>query len=131
MFERPQGGERAVLVYVGLGQKITEEDEQEFESLALSAGAEVVGRLSSQRQEPSPRYLVGSGKLDELKELVAATDADLILFDHDLSPRQQKNVEDVKASGKATIPSASRTPVTTNNSSSAIPKFLYPNSVWI
>ena len=94
MFERPQGGERAVLVFVGLGQRITEEDEQEFESLALSAGADVVGRLFSQRQDPSPRYLIGAGKLEELKELVAETEADLILFDHDLSPRQQKNVED-------------------------------------
>jgi GTP-binding protein HflX len=94
LFERPRGGEQAVLLQVGLGQKPTREDSQEFESLALSAGAEIVGTLTAVRQSANPRYLIGSGKLEELKTLVEATEAELILVDHDLSPRQQKNLED-------------------------------------
>ena len=94
MFERPQRGERALLLFVGLGQGISAEDREEFESLALSAGAEIVGALDAVRQVASPRYLIGSGKLDELKALVNETDAELVLVDHHLSPRQQKNLED-------------------------------------
>ena len=79
MFERPKGGERAVLLLVGIGHKVMAEDRQEFESLALSAGAEITGVLDCVRQSPSPRYLIGSGKLDELKVLVESSDADLVL----------------------------------------------------
>ena len=93
MFERPQRGERAVLLYVSLGQGITEEDQQEFESLALTAGADIVGTLSSKRPTASPRYLIGSGKLAELQQLVEQVNAQLVLVDHCLSPRQQKNLE--------------------------------------
>jgi GTP-binding protein HflX len=93
LFERPRHGERAVLLFVGLGQKITEEDQQEFKALALSAGADIVATLSSVRQAASPRYLIGSGKLEELQAVVEEADADLVLVDHELSPRQQKNLE--------------------------------------
>jgi GTP-binding protein HflX len=93
LFERPQHGERAVLLFVSLGQRISEEDQQEFNALALSAGAEIVATLSTVRKLASPRYLIGSGKLDELKDLVEEADADLVLVDHELSPRQQKNLE--------------------------------------
>jgi GTP-binding protein HflX len=93
LFERPKRGESAVLLYVGLGHGITEEDQQEFLSLALSAGATIAGTLNAVRQAASPRYLIGTGKLDELKELVDEVDAELVLVDHELSPRQQKNLE--------------------------------------
>ena len=93
MFERPRHGERAILLHVGLGQRVTEEDEQEFHALALSAGAEIVGELTAFRQVASPRYLIGGGKLEELEALVKQTDADLVLVDHPLSPRQEKNLE--------------------------------------
>jgi len=93
LFERPRHGERAILLHVGLGQRVTEEDQQEFHALALSAGAEIVGELAAFRQIASPRYLIGGGKLEELEVLVKATDADLVLVDHPLSPRQEKNLE--------------------------------------
>ncbi|MCP4002061.1 MAG: GTPase HflX [Gammaproteobacteria bacterium] len=93
MFERPRHGERAVLLFVGLGQRVTEEDQQEFNALALSAGADIVATVSSARQVASSRYLIGSGKLEELQAVVEETDADLVLVDHELSPRQQKNLE--------------------------------------
>ena len=81
MFERPQHGERAILLYVGIGHSVSEEDREEFYSLAASAGAEIVGHLSATRKAPSPRYLIGSGKLDELTALVEESDADLVLVD--------------------------------------------------
>jgi len=93
LFERPQHGERAVLLFVGLGQRVTEEDQQEFNALALSAGADIVATLSSMRKLASSRYLIGSGKLEELQAVVEEADADLVLVDHELSPRQQKNLE--------------------------------------
>ncbi|MEE4184673.1 MAG: ribosome rescue GTPase HflX [Gammaproteobacteria bacterium] len=93
MFERPQHGERAVLLHFGLGQTVSDDDKQEFRELALSAGAEIVGDITAIRSAASPKYLIGGGKLDELAELVAATEADLVLVDHPLSPRQEKNLE--------------------------------------
>jgi len=94
LFERPQRGERAVLLHVGIGRPVTVEDQQEFYALAVSAGADVAGTLVSGRADASPRFLIGSGKLEELKALVEALDAELILVDHELSPRQEKNLED-------------------------------------
>lgn len=93
MFERPQHGERAILLHVGIGHPISEEDCEEFQALAESAGAEIVGSMSSARQTATPRFLIGSGKLDELQVLVEAADAELVLVDHELSPRQEKNLE--------------------------------------
>jgi len=95
LFERPQRGERAVLVHVGIGHPVTADDQQEFYALAVSAGADVAGTLISARAEPNPRFLIGTGKLEELKSLVEDLDAELILIDHELSPRQEKNLEDV------------------------------------
>jgi GTP-binding protein HflX len=93
LFERPQRGERAVLLHVGIGQAISEQDQQEFRLLAESAGADIVGSLYSARRVASPRYLIGSGKLEELESLVGELKADLVLVDFELSPRQQKNLE--------------------------------------
>ena len=93
MFERPQRGERAILLHVGIGHPVTEQDGHEFHELAVSAGAEIVGSLNERRDVASPRYLVGKGKLDELQTLVDEHDAELVLVDHELSPRQEKNLE--------------------------------------
>jgi GTP-binding protein HflX len=94
LFERPQGGERAILLHVGIGRPVPADDQQEFWALADSAGAEIVGSLTSTRRVPSPRYLIGTGKLDELAALVDELDAEIILVDHELSPSQEKNLED-------------------------------------
>jgi len=93
LFERPKHGERAILLHVGIGHPVTAEDQQEFKSLALSAGAEIIESLTTTRVAASPRYLIGTGKLDELCQLADSVDADLILVDHALSPRQEKNLE--------------------------------------
>jgi GTP-binding protein HflX len=65
----------------------------EFEELARSAGATIAATLVQRRQRPDPSSLVGEGKLDEIVEVVASTNASLVLFDHDLSPSQLRNIE--------------------------------------
>jgi len=65
----------------------------EFEELARSAGAEVAATLVQRRARPDAATLVGHGKLDEIEGVVASTDADLVLFDHDLTPSQLRNLE--------------------------------------
>jgi GTP-binding protein HflX len=65
----------------------------EFEELARSAGAEVAATLIQRRPRPDPATLVGQGKLDEIEAVIASTGADLVLFDHDLTPSQLRNLE--------------------------------------
>ncbi|GMW05691.1 MAG: GTPase HflX [Gammaproteobacteria bacterium] len=93
MFERPERGECAVLVHVGTGRSSPPEEQQEFEALALAAGAEVAAGLSAPLRVKNPRYLIGTGKLAELKSLVNATAAELVLVDHHLSAAQERNLE--------------------------------------
>jgi GTPase len=70
-----------------------EESLDELRTLATSAGAVVVGAMLQKRDRPDPATLIGAGKLEQIEG--AAADADLILFDHDLSPSQQRNIERV------------------------------------
>ena len=93
MFERPRTGERAVLVRLGLGVHVDPEDLQEFAQLAVSAGAQPVATVTGRRQRPDPRFFMGSGKADEVRDVAAAESADVILVDHALSPSQERNLE--------------------------------------
>jgi GTP-binding protein HflX len=93
MFERPRTGERAVLVRLGIGAPADPEDLLEFEQLARSAGAIPVARISGRRDRPDPRFYIGSGKAEEIKIAAAAHEAELVLFDHPLSPSQERNLE--------------------------------------
>ncbi|MGH8201926.1 MAG: ribosome rescue GTPase HflX [Steroidobacteraceae bacterium] len=93
MFERPRSGERALLVRIGLGAQIDPEDLEEFTQLALSAGAQPVATVTGRRQRPDPRFFVGSGKAEELRQAAEAGEADVILVDHALSPSQERNLE--------------------------------------
>ncbi|MEN0109532.1 MAG: GTPase HflX [Planctomycetota bacterium] len=87
--------ESAILVGVQLADspRLTEEPLAELTGLVESAGAEVAGRLVQRREAPDTTTYVGKGKLNELKQLVKATDADVIVFDNDLSPAQTRNLE--------------------------------------
>ncbi len=67
----------------------------ELRELATSAGAEVVGEVIQSRDKPDPATLIGRGKLEEIAGAAAMARADLVLFDHDLSPSQQRNIEEV------------------------------------
>ena len=93
MFERPQSGERALLVHISRQGQADADELQEFTELAASAGAEILGLVTGVRQTPHPGYFVGSGKAQEIRELVEINAADLVIFDHALSPSQERNLE--------------------------------------
>ena len=93
MFERPQSGERAILVHLGIGEAVREDVRDEFVELARSAGAEPVASISGTRAAPHPRYFVGLGKAEEIRERVAQCDAEVALFNHALKPSQERNLE--------------------------------------
>ena len=92
-FDRPATGERAVLVHVNLSGAAEREDPREFEELALSAGGDPVAYVFGRRQAPHPRSFVGDGKLAEICEQVNRHRAELVLFNHVLSPSQERNLE--------------------------------------
>jgi len=93
VFERPRSGERALLVRIGLGAQVDPEDLEEFTQLALSAGARPIATVTGRRERPDPRFFVGSGKAEELKQAAEAGEAEVILVDHALSPSQERNLE--------------------------------------
>ncbi|MFT3905381.1 MAG: GTPase HflX [Steroidobacteraceae bacterium] len=93
MFERPRAGERAVLVRAGIGAAVRAEDLEEFEQLALSAGAQPVAQVTGRMERPNPRFFVGSGKAEEIAAVAREQNADVVLFDHPLSPSQERNLE--------------------------------------
>jgi len=93
MFERPQSGERAVLVHVDFPGESDPEDLLEFTDLASSAGAEPVATVTASRTAPHPRFYVGSGKAEEIRDLLSAEGAQLVMFNHELSPSQERNLE--------------------------------------
>lgn len=72
-FERPDSGELAVLVHLDLASEKEPEDPREFEELALSAGGDPVSFITGHRNAPHPKYFVGTGKVDELRQAVEET----------------------------------------------------------
>jgi len=93
MFERPQSGESAVLVHVDFPGESDPEDLLEFADLASSAGAQAIATVTASRNAPDPRLYVGSGKAEEIRDLLSAEDAQLVIFNHELSPSQERNLE--------------------------------------
>jgi len=75
-------------------RRVTDEHLRELEELADTAGAVVVGQVTQQLDKPHPGTYLGSGKIDELRDVVADTHASLVIFDDELSPSQGKNIED-------------------------------------
>ena len=82
-----------MLVHLDIGATSDPEEIQEFRLLAKSAGADIVGQLGGSRAVPDPRLYLGSGKADELKEVVDLEKAELVILDHALSPAQERNLE--------------------------------------
>ncbi|MCF6218968.1 MAG: GTPase HflX [Gammaproteobacteria bacterium] len=93
MFERPKAGERAVLVHVDVAASMGEEDLNEFHELVVSAGAEPVAIVTGARRTPDAKYYIGSGKAEEIAQVVLAEGADVVLFNHALAPSQERNLE--------------------------------------
>ena len=93
MFDRPRGGDRAVLVSLDFGDLDFAESQEEIRRLAESAGVAPVAVIKGKRQRPDAATFAGAGKVEEIAEAVQAADATLVLFNHDLSPAQQRNLE--------------------------------------
>lgn len=93
MFDRPRGGDRAVLVSLDFGNIDFHESLEEIRRLAASAGVTPVAEVKGRRQRPDAATYAGSGKVEEISETVRAEDASLVLFNYDLSPAQQRNLE--------------------------------------
>jgi GTP-binding protein HflX len=93
MLERPSGGEAAILVSVNFGDSDYEESLHELRQLSISAGLSVRGTVQTKRSTPDAKLFVGSGKADELSQLMQASEANIAVFNHDLSPSQQRNLE--------------------------------------
>lgn len=92
-FDRPDSGEKTVLVHLVIDSEEERDDPTEFEELARSAGASPVAYIGGTRRQPAPSHFVGSGKLEEIAACVRATGAELVLFNHALSPSQERNLE--------------------------------------
>ncbi|MFT6014965.1 MAG: GTP-binding protein HflX, partial [Candidatus Azotimanducaceae bacterium] len=89
-FERPAAGTQALLVHIENDNSTAEE----LRELALSAGLTPVVEITARRKSPDPRTYIGSGKLKEVHQLAEETEAELILFDEELSPTQERNLEE-------------------------------------
>lgn len=93
MFERPQSGERAILVHAGPEGAPDESEREEFVELARSAGAVIVDQIVSARRRPDPRTFIGKGKLDDVSASIDQYGAELVISSAALSPSQERNLE--------------------------------------
>ncbi|OZB04623.1 MAG: GTPase HflX [Idiomarina sp. 34-48-12] len=93
MFDRFESGERAILVHVDFPAEIDREDLSELQLLVSSAGVETLGVVTASRSTPSSKYFVGSGKAEEIADQVKLLDANIVIFNHSLSPTQERNLE--------------------------------------
>lgn len=93
LFERPSGGEAAILVSVDFGESDYLESLEELRQLSLTAGLAVGGIIEAKRSTPDAKLFIGSGKADELLQMMQATESNIAVFNHDLSPSQQRNLE--------------------------------------
>ena len=93
MFDRYEAGEQAVLVHIDFSDESSKEDLQELRMLVSSAGVNAVDVITASRYAPHPNYFVGSGKAEEIANAVRASEADVVIFNHPLSPSQERNLE--------------------------------------
>lgn len=87
------GRESVVLVHINFPIGNIQENLDEFKELALSAGANIVSIVTGARSVPDAKFFVGSGKANEIQEVIAATHAGLVIFNHNLTPAQERNLE--------------------------------------
>ena len=93
MFDRPEAGDRAVLVCLDFGAPDFPEDVAECAELVRGAGVEVANTVTAKRQRPDAALFAGKGKVEEIAAVVRATDANVVIFNHQLSPAQERNLE--------------------------------------
>lgn len=93
-YENSQEPEVAVLVGIDMGLYNAQVSMDEFEELARTAGAVIAAKIIQKRDKPDSATYVGSGRLEEIKSFTEANDVDLLIFDGELTPSQQRNIED-------------------------------------
>ena len=93
MFERPPPGEKAVLVHLAFPKTDYDADRREFVELARSAGADVKAVIGGRRVKPDASFYIGTGKADEVAAAARGGGAELAVFNHELSPSQERNLE--------------------------------------
>lgn len=92
-FERAEGGEKALLVHIDFYAQHEREDADEFVDLAVSAGLSITSIIKATGNSPNAKTFVGSGKLAEIAAMVEAEGADVVIFNHALTPSQERNIE--------------------------------------
>ncbi len=93
MFDRYEAGEQAILVHIEFPDESSKEDLEELKMLVSSAGAKCLTVVSGSRHSPHPGFFIGTGKAEELADIVQTFQADIIIFNHSLSPSQERNLE--------------------------------------
>ena len=92
-FERHEGGENAILVHLDIRQITDPDDLEEFRLLVHSAGANELDIITGSRDKPHAKYFVGTGKAEEIAQAVERCEADIVIFNHTLTPSQERNLE--------------------------------------
>ncbi|CCQ11476.1 GTP-binding protein HflX [Pseudoalteromonas luteoviolacea B = ATCC 29581] len=95
MFDRYETGEQAILVHINFSNENNREDLNELEMLVSSAGVNTLAVVQGSRQAPHAKFFVGTGKAEEIAEVVKTHNADVVIFNHQLSPSQERNLERV------------------------------------
>ena len=93
MFERPNEGKSACVISINFGGPDFEESVEEIKDLVLSADMKIVSTVNIKRSAPDPKYFLGSGKVEEIKFIIQESKADTVIFNHNLSPSQERNLE--------------------------------------
>ncbi len=93
MFDRYEAGEQAVLVHIEFPKEGDREDLLELEMLVSSAGVNSLAVVQGSRQTPHAKFFVGTGKAEEIAEIVQYHNADVVIFNHELTPSQERNLE--------------------------------------
>jgi len=93
MFERPNEGKSACVISINFGDTDFEESVEEIKELVLSADMKIVSTVNIKRSAPDPKYFLGSGKAEEMKFIIQESKADTVIFNHNLSPSQERNLE--------------------------------------
>lgn len=91
-FDRPESGTRALIVHMQVGNS-EGENLAEFRELTRSAGLDAVCNVTGFRKRPDSKYFIGTGKLEEITEQIRTHEVQLVLFDHELTPTQERNLE--------------------------------------
>ncbi|MDO4896694.1 MAG: GTPase HflX [Moraxella sp.] len=92
-FDRADGGENAILVHLNIREMADPDDLEEFRLLVHSAGANELDIITGTRDKPHAKYFVGTGKAQEIATAVEQHGADIVIFNHNLTPSQERNLE--------------------------------------